>query len=374
MNAQGITRFSGQAPRVAWAVLVPVALVSAVVIAGGPAAAVAGHRDAGRALRAGPAAAGVISDVAGGVGGPAKATKVILGGACGVSYAPGGVYVADDSMVRLIQPPTGGLSTPAGIGPPFQFTPPLGDGGPAVSAFLNNACGATADHSGNIVIADTGDNRIRVIAKRTGTFYGRAMTAGDIYTVAGTGRAGFSGDGGRACSTEVNNPAVVALDGAGNLVIADTGNNRTRVVAATTGVFYGLMMTAHHIYTVAGDGTAGFSGDGGPAASAELNGPQAVAVDGAGNLVIADTGNSRIRVVAATTGVFYGQMMTAGHIYTVAGDGTAGFSGDGGPAVSAELNGPRGATVDGTGNLVIADTGNNRIAWWPHGPASSTGR
>ena len=217
------------------------------------------------------------------------------------------------------------------------------------------------DGAGNLVIADTDNDRVRVVAASTGTFYGQAMTAGDIYTVAGDGKAGFSGDGGPATSAELDYPDGVAVDGAGNLVIADTGNNRVRVVAASTGTFYGQAMTAGDIYTVAGDGTAGFSGDGGPATSAELNDPAGVAVDGAGNLVIADTSNNRVRVVAASTGTFYGQAMTAGDIYTVAGDGTGGFSGDGGPATSAELDSPYGVAVDGAGNLVIADTDNNRV-------------
>src|SRR4029077_6688673 len=122
----------------------------------------------------------------------------------------------------------------------------------------------------------------------------------------------------------------------GNLVIADTQNFRIRVVAASTGQFYGQLMNAGDIYTVAGDGTQGCSGDGGPATSAELAYPRGVAVDGAGNLVIADTLNNRIRVAAESTGTFYGRPMTAGDIYTVAGDGTEGFSGDGGPATAAE--------------------------------------
>ena len=129
------------------------------------------------------------------------------------------------------------------------------------------------DHAGNLVIADTGGDRIRVVARRTGTFYGQAMTAGDIYTVAGDGTAGFSGDGGPATSAELHSPEGVAVDAAGNLVIADTGNNRVRVVAASTGTFYGQAMTAGDIYTVAGDGTGGFSGDGGPATGAELDFP-----------------------------------------------------------------------------------------------------
>jgi NHL repeat-containing protein len=144
------------------------------------------------------------------------------------------------------------------------------------------------------------------------------------------------------------------------LAITD-GNRRIRVAAASTGSFYGQAMTAGDIYTVAGDGTQGLSGDGGPATSAELLDPQGVAVDSAGNLVIADARNNRVRVAAASTGSFYGQPMSAGDIYTVAGDGTGGFSGDGGPAANAGLNSPLGVAVDAAGDLVIADFADNRI-------------
>src|SRR5215470_8463073 len=147
-----------------------------------------------------------------------------------------------------------------------------------------------------------------------------------------------------------------ASDKAGNLVIADGGSGAVRVVAASTGTFYGQPMTAGDIYTVAGDGTAGFSGDGGPATRAELNSPRAVAVDGSGNLVVADQGNNRVRVVAVKTGTFNGQPMTAGDIYTVAGDGTRAHSGDGGPATSAAIDGPTGLAVDSAGNLVLSDS------------------
>ena len=153
----------------------------------------------------------------------------------------------------------------------------------------------------------------------------------------------------------------MAVDGAGNLVIADTSNSRVRVVAARTGTFYGKAMTAGHIYTVAGDATQGYSGDGGPATAAALNIPFDVAVDASGNLVIADSFNSRIRVVAAHAGTFYGQAMTPRDIYTVAGNGGIGYSGDGGPGIKAELNNPYSAAVDGTGNLVIVDTASQRI-------------
>jgi secreted PhoX family phosphatase len=153
----------------------------------------------------------------------------------------------------------------------------------------------------------------------------------------------------------------VTLDAAGNLVIGDSQNHRVRVVAATTGTYYGQAMTAGDIYTVAGDGTLGSSGDGGPATKAELGLPDGVSVDDAGNLIIADGREERVRVVAATTGTYYGQAMTAGDIYTVAGDGSYGYSGDGGPAASAELYGPAQVVVNGQGDLLIADFSNGRV-------------
>jgi hypothetical protein len=123
------------------------------------------------------------------------------------------------------------------------------------------------------------------------------MTAGDIYTVAGDGTLGFSGDGGPATVAELDLPSGVTVDTSGNVLIADTYNNRIRVVAASTGTFYGQAMTAGDIYTIAGNGTYGFSGDGGPATTAELGTPEAVAAD-AGNVLIADSLNNRIRELA----------------------------------------------------------------------------
>jgi secreted PhoX family phosphatase len=334
------------------------ALASAAALAWGVGWAQAGPHP-GLAGRQQPVA-GDISTVAGGAGGPGAGTAVSLGSGqnapCGISYGSGALYVAGSEVVREISPQTGALTTVVGTG----AAGPLGDGGPAASATLG-ACGVTLDHSGNLVIADGGDSRIRVVAAKTGSFYGQAMTAGAIYTVAGDGEFGYSGDGRGATAARLNGPAAVAVDGAGNLVIADTSNNRIRVVAAKTGTFYGQAMSGRHIYTVAGDGTYGYSGDGGAATAAELSSPDQVTVDGAGNLVIADSANNVVRVVAASTGTYYGQAMTAGDIYTVAGNGTIGYSGDGGPATSAELNLPRGVTVDGAGNLVIADRGNNVV-------------
>jgi secreted PhoX family phosphatase len=162
-----------------------------------------------------------------------------------------------------------------------------------------------------------------------------------IATIAGNGTAGYGGDGGAAGSAQINGANRIASDSAGNLYIADTGNNVVRRVDFLTGV----------ITTVAGNGTAGYSGDGGAATGAELHNPNGVAVDAAGNLFIVDENNAVIRKVAAGTGV----------ITTVAGNGTPGFSGDSGPATSAELNQPDYVALDAAGNLYIADGLNDRI-------------
>jgi hypothetical protein len=326
-------------------------LAVAVLAGGGTALAAAPAGAAGRGATA--AAPGVISTVAGGVGGPGRATGVDVSFPCGVSFGAGALYIAGGQTVRQVNPATDGLTTPAGT----DAISPVGDGGPATAANVET-CGVATDHDGNLLIANFADQRIQVVAARSGTFYGQAMIAHDIYTVAGTGTAGFSGDGGPATGAELDFPNAVAVDGAGNLVIADSGNNRVRVAAAATGTFYGRAMTAGHIYTVAGDGSVGPSGDGGPATKAGLS-AQSVVVDDSGNLVIADSQTGRIRVVAATTGTFYGQAMKAHDIYTVAGGGTS--LGDGGPATQAALDDPTAVAVDGAGDLLVADTFDQRV-------------
>ena len=322
---------------------------------------------AGHIYTVGGVAAQGNTELFSGDGGPAARAE--LSSPKGVTLdSAGNQFIADDGnhRIRMVAASTGTffgqamtaghIYTVAGNGT-GGFA---GDGSPATSAELDFPQGVAADHAGNLVIADTGNQRVRVVAAKNGTFYGQAMTAGHIYTVAGDGSSRFSGDGGPATSAGAD-PAGVAVDPAGNLVIADSDNNRVRVVAASTGTFYRQAMTAGNIYTVAGNGTAGFAGDGGPGTSAELNAPQNVAADHAGNVIIADAGNERIRVVAAGTGTFYGQAMTTGHIYTIAGNGTLGFTGDGGPATSAELALPDAVAVDSTGNVLIADSDNNRI-------------
>ena len=392
---------------------VPVAAATALAVAG-----MAGGGASAVAAVAAPPTPGTISTVAGGVGGPARATNVPLSDPCGVSVANGLLYIADNETVRQVDS-TDRLTTPAGTGAgaplgdggpatsasvgtcstavdpqgnlviadPYQirvvaahngtfYGQPMtakdiytvagngndgytGDGGPAAAAELNNTADVAMDGSGNLVISDLGNSVIRVVAETSGTFYGQAMNAGDIYTVAGDHTPGFGGDGGPATSAELNQPTQIAVDGSGNLVLADSANNRVRVVAATTGTFYGQAMTVGDIYTVAGNGSSAFSGDAGPAISAGLC-AGGVAVDASGNLIIGDALNQRVRVVAENTATFYGQAMKAGDIYTVAGNGTAGFK-DTRPALKGELHGPTAVAVDGSGNVVIADTGNERV-------------
>jgi hypothetical protein len=231
-----------------------------------------------------------------------------------------------------------------------------GDGGSARKAMLSMS-GFSDDvafgPSGNLVVADANNDRVRLVAVSSGRFYGRNMTAGDIYTIAGTGRPGFSGDAGPAARARLYDPEAVRIDHHGNVLIADVLNWRVRVIAARNGTFYGQAMTAGDIYTVAGDGNFRYSGDGGPARAAGIE-PLAVAVDGAGNLIVPD--NGRVRLVAVKTGTFYSQAMKAGDIYTIAGNGTYGSSGNGGPAVDAEFESLGGAAADRSGNVVLTDS------------------
>jgi trimeric autotransporter adhesin len=333
------------------------ALVVAGVLAGAGPAAAAAHSGGARAARPALAGPGVISTVAGGVGGPARATRVSVGNVGGVWFAGGFVYLGAGAAIRKVNPANDRMTTPAGTGEPG----PLGLRGLATQADLAGTGWETVDHSGNLVFSDPHFNRVLVVAASTGTFYGQPMTAKHIYSVAGNGHAGYSGDGGPATAADLHGPEGVVVDSAGNLVITDGGNNRIRVVAEQTGTFYGQAMTAGDIYTVAGDGTFGYNGDGIPAVSAELASPNGASVDGAGNLLIGDTDNYRLRVVAESTGTFYGQAMTAGDIYTIAGDGSYGYAGDGGPATSAELTDLDGVLADSAGNVLIADANNERV-------------
>ena len=330
--------------------------------------AVSSGRFYGQPMAAGNtyAVAGVSSSYFSGDGGPATAAVIHYPEDVAADGA-GNEIVADtlNSRIRVVAASTGtfygramtagDIYELAGDGK-FAFA---GDGGPAANAALKEPWGVAVDHDGNVVIADTLNHRIRVVAASTGTFYGQAMTAGSIYTVAGGGSR--PGNGIPAVGSRLKYPQTVAVDSVGNLVIDDRTACRIYVVATSSGTFYGQAMTAGDRYTVAGNGTCNYSGDGGVATREPLYEPEGAAVDAAGNILIADTWSNRVRVVAAAAGTFYGQAMKAGHIYTVAGNGTGGYSGDGGPATAAELNGPEDMAVDSSGNVVISDTIGNRV-------------
>jgi sugar lactone lactonase YvrE len=198
-----------------------------------------------------------------------------------------------------------------------------GDGGPATEAKLAAPHGLALDAEGNLIIADTVNHRVRRVDKN-----------GIITTIAGTGRAGYTPEGGQATAARLNSPDGLAVDLQGNLYIADLFNHRVRKVSPD-GV----------ITLVAGTGKAGFSGDGGPAKEAELNSPSGVAVDTAGNVFVTDWTNHRIRKISPE-----------GIITTVAGSDKKTFSGEGGPATEAGLRGPSGVIIDGEGNLYFADS------------------
>jgi sugar lactone lactonase YvrE len=186
------------------------------------------------------------------------------------------------------------------------------------------------DAQGNLYFVETGNHIVR-----------KVTSAGIITTVAGNGVQGFSGDNGPATAAQLDSPAGLALDSAGDLFIADSHNHRIREVSSATGT----------IATIAGIGAPGFSGDGGPAKSAQLDRPTALAFDFAGNLYLADTNNHRVRRIAVANGA----------IATVAGNGIEAFTGDNGPATAASIDSPNGLALDSSGNLYIADTHNGRL-------------
>ena len=249
----------------------------------------------------------------------------------------GNIYIAesDNSRVRIVSD-NGIIFNIAGYSSPSSFVSNCvmtnqygfgGDGGIATVARLNHPTDVSFDKNGNIYIADAQNNRIRKI-----------NASGNISTIAGNGLAGFSGDGLAAANALLNNPTDVAIDTAGNIYIVDNGNNRIRKIN-TSGI----------ITTIAGNNTAGFFGDNGPATSANLNHPTRIFCYG-DKLYIADKDNNRIRLINGS-----------GIITTVAGNGTPTFSGDNGSALTASLTEPSGVCVDASGNLYIADKGNNRV-------------
>lgn len=267
---------------------------------------------AGRAGRAGRS----------GDGGPASEAR--LNRPSGVISTPGGVLIVDtaNNRIRLVDE-KGAIRAVAGTESPGY----VGDGGPATAARLREPTGISLVAAGGFLIADAGNNVVR-----------RVYPDGRIATVAGVGRAGYSGDGGQATGARLSRPVAVAALPDGGFVVADNGNQRIRRVGPDG-----------TISTVAGTGTRGYSGDGGPATNAELADPRGLAVlEGA--ILVADTGNHRIRRIAPD-----------GTITTFAGTGAAGYAGDGAAAASARLSSPESVSVTPVGGILIADSGNNRV-------------
>ena len=256
------------------------------------------------------------------------ASTVTIQQPAGLAFdSTGNLFIADTAdNVILEVTPAGIMNTVAGTGSQGF----AGDGGPATSALLDSPVGVAVDSQGNIYIGDTHNNRIREVLAATG----------NIVTIAGTGVAGFSGDGATATLAQLDRPTAVAVDSNFNIYFADTNNNRVREIVGATS----------NITTVAGNGQQNFSGDGGLAINAALNSPTGVAVDAAFNLYISDTQNQRVREVSFATGI----------ITTIAGTGVKGFTADG-PASAAALDDPAGIAVDASGNVYVADADNYRI-------------
>ncbi len=274
--------------------------------------------------------AGNISTIAGngipgygGDGGPALNARIHVPTGMAVDNF-GNIYIADHAshVIRKINS-AGIISTIAGNGRPAPFGSSMGEGGLAVTAQLYDPFDVAADNAGNIYIADAASNCIRKI-----------NSAGIITTIAGIHfSGGYSGDGGPAASSRLTAPVSVAVDNAGNVYIADLGNHVIRKIN-----------TAGIIGTVAGNGTRGYSGDGGMATAASLNRPYEVVTDNAGNIYFAEESNHVIRKVNS-----------AGIISTIAGTGTEGYTGDGGPAINAKLAIPQRITIDPAGNIYVSD-------------------
>jgi sugar lactone lactonase YvrE len=268
------------------------------------------------------------SGVQGFSGDKEPATKASMDWMLGIAVDnDGDIYIADSGnfRVRKVIAATGNIVTIAGNGS-SEFS---GDNGPAIQAGLGSPVGVAVDASKNLYILTA--SRVRKVSVSDGT----------ISTVAGGSLSGFSGDGGPASIAQINQATALAVDAAGNIYIADYANNRVRKVTVSTGI----------IDTIAGTGKSGFSGDGNSAIDAELHGPYGIAVDRNGNVYVADYFNCRIREVSSSNS----------QINTIAGNGTCGFAGDGGPATSASIGEIFGIALDSQGNVYLADNGNNRV-------------
>lgn len=285
------------------------------------------------------------------VAGPRFGAVVLVGTVSGNPAVLGVSYLYGTGLQSLGIVIPGNENTFAGNG---NYLGSVGDGGAATIAELDQPSSVVLDGAGNLYIADSAHNRIRMVcvAANSQTISGVPSCTGAniIETIAGNGTAGSTGNGGAASAALLDNPSGIAIDGAGNLYIADTGNNEIREIIAATGNI--IAAAGGPTATVCTGGAATDAvGDGCPALQATLSGPLGVSLDSAGNFYIADTQDARVREVALSSGI----------ITTVAGDGTAGYNNDGITAITAELNNPYAVVFDGSGNMYIPDSANNRV-------------
>jgi len=288
----------------------------------------------------------------------------------------GDLFIADTGHNRIEEVPASsktqwGIAMTAGTmydiaGSSSGTAGSSGNGGVATSALLDAPTDIAFDSAGDLFIADSSNDRVQEVAATTGTQWGQSMTAYDVYTVLGVnGTNGCSGNGTAGTSAHIFDPTGLAVDGTGNLYVADYLNNRILELPKAAGTNWGISMTADEEYTVAGHAScaSGISGDGSAATSGYLDTPRSVTLDPSGDLIIADSTNDRVQEVAATTGTQWGVSMTADDMYTIAGSATGshGTTGDGGAATSALLNYPIATAFDSQGDLYITDSANNRI-------------
>jgi sugar lactone lactonase YvrE len=324
-------------------------------------------------------ASDVMTTVAGGglttalVNGSSSASVSLGFPVAAVTDAHGNVVIADqnNNVIRVAAASTGTfygqamsaghIYTVVGDGNLNGGDGPWGTTRPPTQVELNDPNGVAVDGQGDIVITDTGNNAVRLLAGVGGSRYGVSMVAGRMYTIAGEG--GSVVDGEQASSAGLSSPDGIAFDAHGNVVIADTGDDDVRFLPQASGTYFGEAMDSGYIYIVAGNTNFGYTGDGGPAAAAELamDTFDGVAIDPSGDVVFADDDNNVVRLVAVANGVYAGRAITAGDIYTIAGNGIPGFKGNKKAATLAELNMPQGVAIDAAGNLFISDSNNNQV-------------
>lgn len=284
-----------------------------------------------------------------------------------VGDSAGDLFIADAGNCRVRE-------VPARTGVSFGLRVHAGDivtiaGGPCADPAADPAPSALAvDGAGDLFIAFGAAARVEELPAKDTSRFGVRMTVGKLAVVAGTGVSGLSGDGGPAVRAELADPTGVAVDWTGDLLIADTGNCSLRLVAATSGMRFGVAVVRGDIDAVAGNGICGSAGDGGPALQAELWDPGALAVDREGDVLVADQGNRTIRVLAAHTGRFFGVALAADHLGSIAGEGSYGpylIDGVAALGVIGEINFPAGIALDDHGNLYIADGEMHTIRFVP---------